>query len=69
MPSPMDFAMNMIRNNPQFRNNPQAQEWLQVIQSGDQARGEEIANNLLQSMGMTKEQAMQQASQRFGFPM
>ena len=69
MPNPMNFVMNMIRNNPQFANNPQAQEWLQVIQSGDKARGEEIANNLLNSMGMTKEQAMQEASKRFGFPM
>ena len=68
MLSPKNFAMNLIRNNPQVRNNPQAQEWLEVIQSGDNVRGEEIANNLLQSMGMTKEQAMEQASQRFGFP-
>lgn len=69
MPNPMNFVMNMIRNNPQVANNPQAQEWLQVIQSGDKARGEEIANNLLQSMGMSKEQAMEEASKRFGFPM
>ena len=69
MPNPMNFVMNMIRNNPQVSNNPQAQEWLQVIQNGDKARGEEIANNILQSMGMTKEQAMQEASKRFGFPM
>lgn len=69
MPNPMNFVMNMLRNNPQVSNNPQAQEWLQVIQSGDQARGEEIANNILNSMGMTKEQAMQEASKRFGFPM
>lgn len=69
MPNPMNLVMNMIRNNPQVANNPQAQEWLGVIKSGDQARGEEIANNILQSMGMTKEQALQEASKRFGFPM
>lgn len=69
MPNPMDFAMNLIRMNPQVRNNPQAQEWLKVIQSGDTVQGEEIANNLLQSMGMNKEQAMQEASKRFGFPL
>ena len=69
MHNPMVFAMNMLRMNPQLRNNPQAQEWLQVIQSGDSARGEELANNILQSIGMTKEQAMQEASKRFGFPL
>ena len=68
MPNPMDFVMNMIRNNPKVANNPQAQEWIQVIQSGDQARGEQIANNLLNSMGLTKEEAMQEVSKRFGFP-
>ena len=69
MPSPKDLLMKMIQNNPAIANNPQAQEWIQVIQSGDSARGEEIANNLLNSMGMTKDQAKQQISQRFGIPM
>ena len=69
MPSPKDFLMNMIQNNPQIANNPQAKEWIKVIQDGDAARGEQIANNLLNSMGMTKDQAKQQISQRFGIPM
>lgn len=42
----MDFAMNLISRNPKIANNPQAQEMIDVIKSGDSRRGEEIANNL-----------------------
>lgn len=50
-------------NSPMIRNNPNAQQWLQVVQSGDAKAGEQIAKNICASYGMTPEQATQQAQQ------
>ncbi len=60
------LAMQLLSRNPRLANNPQAQYMLQVIQSGDSVEGQKIAENILQSYGMTKEQGMQQAMQMFG---
>lgn len=67
MISPMQFLMSQIQQNPNIANNPQAQSYIQIIQSGDQKKGEEIAQNLLKSYGMTKEQGMAQAKRFFHF--
>lgn len=67
MISPMQFLMSQIRQNPNITNNPQAQSYIQIIQSGDQKKGEEIAQNLLKSYGMTKEQGMAQVKRFFHF--
>lgn len=67
--NPIDFAMNMIRNNPKIANNPQAQSFIDVIQRGDAKQGEEIANNLLQTYGLSKEEALQQIKNSGMFPM
>lgn len=64
------FAMNMIQRaaqqNPNFANNQNAMNMINVIQSGDQKAGEALANNILQSMGMTREQGIELARQKFG---
>lgn len=65
MVNPRDFAMHMIRNNPSITNNPIAQNYINVLQSGDTQKGQQIAQNILNSYGMTKEQAMQQVQQIF----
>lgn len=39
---------------------------MEVIRSGDSTRGEQIANNLLAQMGLTKEEAIAQARTFFG---
>ena len=67
MISPMQFLMSQIQQNPNIANNPQAQSYIQIIQSGDQKKGEEIAQNLLKSYGMTKEQGMAQVKCFFHF--
>lgn len=59
------FAMNLLKNNPKIANNPQAQNFIDVIQRGDQAQGEEIANNLLNTFGVSKEEGLQQAKNFF----
>lgn len=69
-PSLKDFALQMLRSNPNFENNPMAQNAIQAIENGDNKTGEEIANNLLDSYGMTKEEGIAQATQwAKNFPM
>ena len=59
------MALEMIRRNPQIANNPNAQELLNVIQSGDQKKGEEIAGNLCKTYGVSRDDAVQKAKQFF----
>lgn len=65
MIDPKTVLMNMMQNNPNFQNNPVAQNYVNVLLSGDSKRGEEIANNLLKSYGVTKEQALDAAKKMF----
>lgn len=64
------FAMGMInrqiQQNPNMAKNPNMAQMINVIQNGDNAAGEQIANNILQTMGVSKDQAIQQARQFFG---
>ena len=63
----MNFALGMISKNPQIANNPNAQEMINVIQSNDFQRGQQIAQNLCKSNGTTPEEAVKQARGFFGF--
>lgn len=63
--NPMQFAMNMLQNNPQVMNNPQAQGLMQVIQSGDAAKGQQMAENLCKTYGVTPDQALEEARKFF----
>lgn len=65
MPSPMDFILKMIKNNPQIANNPQAQNYIQILESGDSAKGEEVARNLCETYGVSQEEATKQAKSFF----
>lgn len=57
-------AQQQMRQNPnQFQNNPNAQQWMGILQSGNNQQGEQIANQIIQNLGISKEQAMQQAFQ------
>ena len=63
----MNFALGMISKNTHIANNPNAQEMINVIQSNDFQRGQQIAQNLCQSNGITPEEAVKQARSFFGF--
>lgn len=63
------LAMNLMAKNPAIANNPNAQTMLEIINSGDQVRGEQLANNLLETYGVSKEDALQQAKTFFGLPL
>lgn len=66
---PQGFAMELINRNPTIAANPQAQALLNVVQSGDTKKGEEIANNICASMGISQEDALKQAKNFFHISM
>ena len=61
----INYALKMLQSNPNIASNPRAQEYLQIIQNGDNVRGEQIANNLCNTYGTTKEEALQKALRFF----
>lgn len=56
-----DMAAQMIRNNPNIQQSPFAQAGMNAVLNNDAKAGEQLANNILKSVGMTKEQAMELA--------
>lgn len=50
-----------IQQSPNFKSNPQAQEMLNVLLTGDSKRGEEIANQILQQNGVSREEGVNRA--------
>lgn len=60
-----DFALSMLSNNPNVKRNPQLQEFVNVIQSGDSVKGEQIATNLCNTYGVPKEKAINDAKHFF----
>lgn len=68
MPNPMQLVQNIVRSNPQLQSNPQAQQMLNVIMSGDSVRGQQIAQNLCNSMGISPEVAVANAKRFFNMP-
>lgn len=63
--NPLASMLSMIRANPAISDNPQMQAYIDVLESGDSKRGEELANNLLETYGMTKEDALKEAKAFF----
>lgn len=62
------FALQMLMNNPNVANNPQMQAWINAIQNNDAQAGQQIADNICQSYGMTREDAIMQAKRFFNLP-
>lgn len=58
-------ALAQIKQNAQFQNNPMAQGMLDVIESGDAKKGEQMALNLCESMGIKPDDAIKQAKHFF----
>lgn len=65
----LNFAQQLVKTN---QNNIPDAPWrdaaINAILSGDAQAGQQMAQNLMQSMGMTKEQIIQTARQRMNFP-
>lgn len=60
------LAMTLIRQNPNVAHNPQAQEMLGAIENNDSVKGKAIAQNLCNTYGVTRDQAVAQAKRYFG---
>lgn len=67
----LNLAMNMMQQgmnrDPRVANNPMASEFMDILKSGDQSRGEQLAQNICKSYGISKEQALKQARSFFHF--
>lgn len=61
-----EMAETMIRSNPRFKNDPTAQQVLQIIHNRDATKGIEIANELLKQQGVDRDTGVQQALNFFG---
>lgn len=62
------FALQMLSNNPNIANNPEAQQLLEVIKSGDDQRGQQVADNICKTYGISREDAIMQAKRFFNLP-
>lgn len=65
----LNFAQQLIKTNQNnIPNVPWRDAAINVILSGDAEAGQQMAQNLMQSMRMTKEQIIQIARQRMNLP-
>ena len=61
-----DFALMMISRNPRVANNPQFKQMIDVIQNGNDEQGQQIAENICKTYGVSKENALTDAKRFFG---
>lgn len=57
-----------LKNNPNIVNNPMASGALEALESGDAKRGEQMAANICESMGVSQDEAVRQAKAFFNIP-
>ncbi len=57
----LQVAMQTILNRPDLRNNQIAQQFLNIVNTGDVAQGQQLAQNLCQTYGLNPQDAAQQA--------
>ena len=67
--NPVQFAINALNQNPNLKNNPRAQGLMEIIQSGDAIKGEQMAKNLCQTYGVSVDEGLKQAKTFFHIPM
>lgn len=51
----VDLCLKVMQSNPQIANTPRGQEFVKILQSGDTNAGIQMANEILQSLGTTRE--------------
>lgn len=59
------IAIQALQRRPDIANSPQGQEFLNILKSGDDAKGQQMAQNYCQSYGMSEEDAIQKVRQFF----
>lgn len=63
--NPQQLIQQAIQNNPQLADNPQAQQYIQVLMSNDAQLGQELAQNICKTYHVSPKQGVQQAQQFF----
>lgn len=58
-------ALMALQTRPDIANTPQGQQFMQILQSGDDAKGQQMAKNICQSYGMSEEDAISKVRQFF----
>lgn len=60
------FALNLIAKNPNIIQNEKQKHWVDVIRNGNSQEGEQLANNLLNTYGVKREDVPNIAQNFFG---
>lgn len=63
--NPMNIIKNKIMNDPQIKNNPMAQNAMQMIQSENTQGLKSMAENMCKERGITVEQAKEEVMKLF----
>lgn len=69
MPGLKQFAINLLQKNPAVANKPMAQNALQVLQDGTDADIQQLGQNILDSRGLTLDQAKSDISKGWNIPL
>ena len=64
--NPIQIAEMMNQRYPEAAKNPNMQHMMQILQSGNEQEGIAYANQLLQTMGLSQKQGIQQVANFFG---
>lgn len=64
MPNIYDWALSLLDSNPQVANTPMGQNFRDALLNRDSSKGQEMANNILESNGMTKDSALNDIKSR-----
>lgn len=63
---PRAVISQLMQQNPDMKNNANAMAMVNAVMNNDEKAGIELANNILNRFGMTKEQGIEMARQKFG---
>lgn len=67
MNNPINSLLNqLLAKRPDVAGNPRYMEMINIIKNNDSKKGQEIANNLCETYGVSKEDALAQAKSFFG---
>lgn len=63
---PKTLISQLMQQNPNMKNNANAMAMVNAVMNNDEKAGVELANNILNRFGMTREQGIEVAKQMFG---
>lgn len=62
---PKQLALLLLQKNTQIANSPMGHQFLQILQSGDEQAGIQMAQNICASKGVTPQKALEMAKNQF----